>query len=370
MRAAVVGLGAMGAAALAHLAARGVDVVGFEQFEAAHDYGSSHGWSRVIRQAYFEHADYVPLLKRAFELWTTLEADTGADVVHRTGVLIVGHPASAAIQRSRASAERHGIPTELLSPAQVRDRFPQFELPPDYHGLLEPGGGFAIPEHGNAAHLDVAREHGAEIRRECVRELEVGTSDVRIITDSSVLTVDHVVVAAGAWTGQLIPALRPSLAPQRKVLAWFDQPSTPANDPVWLIDDGSADGVYYGVPTWSGQPGPPGAKVGFHGPGPSVEPGVREPANPDRLAAFQRDMLRWRPDLGDVAASVACTYTMSPDEHFIVGPSPDSPRVTVACGFSGHGYKFAPVIGEVLANYATGAEQRLDVDFLLPRRLR
>lgn len=364
----VVGLGGMGAAALAHLARRGLRPLGIEQFEPGHNRGSSHGWSRVIRQAYFEHPNYVPLLERAFELWDELEAETHAEIVHKCGVLILGAPDSVAIAKSRESAELHGIATSMLAPDELRERFPQFAVPDDYIGLLEPGGGFAIPEHGNAAHLDVARQRGARIERRCVDRIEADGEGVRIHTSDGPILAERVIVTAGAWTGRLVPSLEEFLQPQRKVLAWFDG-TTPGDDPAWLIDDGDPGGVYYGTPTWPDQVGPAGVKIGFHGPGPAIEPGVREAAPEDVLARFARDMTRWRPDLRDVVASTTCTYTMSPDEHFIVGPTAGASQIVVGCGFSGHGYKFAPAIGEVLADFAQNTAPGCDTEFLSPRRL-
>lgn len=373
----VVGLGAMGSAALAHLARQGVDAIGLDAFTVGHTRGSSHGWSRVVRQAYFEHRDYVPLLVRAFDLWEELEAMTGADILHRVGVLITGSDSSDAIRRSRDSAIAHGIEVEEIAPDALRQRFGQFSLPDDVGGLLEPGGGFVIPEHGIAAHLEVARRHGATAEHGVRIDSIAGDGDgVRIETTAGTLLADRCIVAAGAWTLGLLPQLaRAGLSPQRKLLVWFEPRDAAACDatrmPVWLIDDGGAcgNGVYYGIPTWRGQVGPAGVKVGFHGPGEPIEPG--QPGSPDsaRVRRFAEDMRRHLPVLGPPRHSVNCTYTMSLDEHFVIDTVPEAPGIVVACGFSGHGFKFAPAIGEVLAALATDREPRCAIDFLRLSRL-
>lgn len=365
----------MGSAALYHLACRGHSVTGLEQYELGHDRGSSHGGSRVVRQAYFEHPDYVPLLKRAFALWEEVESDTGFDILHRAGVLILGGPDSTAIRRSAESAALHDIAVERLSRDELAGRFGQFAVPQDYHGLLEPGGGFVIPEHGNAGHIDGAKRRGAVVRSGVtVRSISQDGGGMRVETSDGSLLADHVVVTAGAWTSALIPILRTALQPQRQVLVWFAprDAAACASDqmPAWLVDDGGARGrgVYYGVPTWTGQVGPAGVKVGFHGPGAPIEPGDPGVVAPGELSRFQGHMAELVPPLGSPTASTTCLYTMTPDEHFVIG-AVDIPGITVAAGFSGHGYKFASAVGEVLADLTQG-ERRPDVEFLSPARFR
>jgi glycine/D-amino acid oxidase-like deaminating enzyme len=193
------------------------------------------------------------------------------------------------------------------------------------------------------------------------------------VTDSEELVADHVVVTAGAWTESLLPQLAPlRLSPQRKLIVWFEPRDNAAcaesRMPAWLIDDlgASGNGVYYGIPTWDGQIGAAGVKVGFHGPGVPIDPGGAGEPDPALVKRFLADVASYLPVLGDVSATLNCTYTMTTDEHFVVDRLPDLP-IAVACGFSGHGFKFAPVIGEVLADLAVG-QVPADIEFLSLRR--
>jgi sarcosine oxidase len=371
----VVGLGAMGAAACAHLARRGVPVVGLEQYTPAHDLGSSHGGSRLARRAYFEHPAYVPLLERAFRQWQQLGAETGVSCLHRVGVLLVGKADSAVLNGSRRSAECHDIPVRSLDPDELRATYPQFRFSSDMHALLEPGAGFVVPEHGVRAHLDLARRHGADLRYGTrVTGIDADRRIAHVCTDRGNIRARRVVVTAGAWTGKLLPTLAAAvrLEPQRKHIVWFSpsdpQPFASSRLPAWAIDDGGAcgPGFYYGVPTWPGQIGPAGVKVGFHGHGTpvDVERFERTP-DPRVIERFRRDVRRFLPGVGEsVSGAATCLYTMSPDEHFVIDRLPGAETIVFAAGFSGHGYKFAPVIGELLADLALRGETDLPAGFL------
>ncbi|MCH2160560.1 MAG: N-methyl-L-tryptophan oxidase [Phycisphaerales bacterium] len=351
----------MGSAACRHLASRGARVVGLEQFQVGHDRGSSHGHSRVVRTAYFEHPDYVPLLLRAFELWDDLSEKTGIDCLHRSGAMFCGLPGSEVYVQSLASARQHGLEVEDLSPEVLRDRFPQFRFPDGMAAVLEPGAGFVIPENGIEAHLRLARQDGAEIR-EGVRVDTIDASDAGVIlhTDSGTLHADKVVVTAGAWTSRLLQDLGVPLEVHRQVLCWFEALDASACNesamPAWIMSETSdhSQGDYYGIPTWRGQPGPAGVKVGCHGPGAIVDPDHPVPSmSTEEVARFERDVHRILPGvLGKVVATATCLYTMSPDTHFLIDSLPQESRIVVAGGFSGHGYKFAPVVGEILADHA------------------
>ncbi len=364
-RVAVIGLGGMGSLTAAVLARRGVRVIGFDARRPPHDRGSTHGGSRVARTAYFEHADYVPLLREAFEGWQRLEHDTGLRCLHRCGVLLLGDPESEVIEASRASAAAHGIAVEDLDPAAVRARWPVFRLPEDIRGLLEPDAGFVVPEHGVAAGLDLAARAGADLRFDSpVTAIEGGVDGAVVRSGDEAITVDRVVVTAGAWTARLLPSLaaRCALEPQRQVIVWCRPRSTHASMltsgrmPAWLFDDGGVfgDGVYYAVPTWPGQVGPTGVKIGFHGPGPVVDPeSMDRDVDPGEIARFRRDLATFLPDaLEPPHASATCLYTMTNDRHFVIDRVPGADAIVVAAGFSGHGYKFAPVVAEILADLA------------------
>lgn len=374
---AVVGLGGMGAMAAASLATRGVRVIGLDARRPPHDAGSSHGGSRVARTAYFEHPDYVPLLREAFDGWRRIEHDTGRRCLHRSGVLLLGGPRSEVIAASRSSARMHGIRVEDLAPAEVRRRWPLFRLPDDVEGLLEPDAGFVVPEHGVEAGLEIAAGAGADLRFDtAVTSIDADDDRAVIHAGGDAIPVDRVVVAAGAWTSRLLPTLAAActLEPQRKVIVWCRPRSTVAaafgsdRMPAWLLDDGGAfgDGVYYAVPTWPGQIGPAGVKVGFHGPGPVVDPEAPDREADRRLVArFDRDLASILPDALEPAhASATCLYTMTPDRHFVIDRLPTAGSIVVAAGFSGHGYKFAPVIGDILADLAIGGDTRHPTAFL------
>ncbi len=371
----VVGLGAMGSAACAQIASRGVPVVGLDRFWPPHDRGSTHGGSRIIRQAYFEHPDYVPLLRRALRGWEELETRTGLTCLHRVGVLLVGGANSEVLEGSRQSADRYDIPVRHLDGDRLAAAYPQFCLPKSMHGLLEPGAGFLVPETGVRGHLEIARRHGADLRYDTrVLGLEADSRGGVVRIGRGEIRASRIVVTVGAWINQLLPSLRSRVefSPQLKHIVWFrprDAAACSAGTmPAWVIDDGGAsgDGLYYGVPAWSGQVGPAGVKVGFHGPGAPVDVGDegRGP-DPTVVERFERDVQRFLPNvLEGAAAAATCMYTMSPDRHFVIDTVPGAEALVFAAGFSGHGYKFAPVIGELLADLALQGSSSIEASFL------
>lgn len=369
----VVGCGGMGAAACAHLAIRGTRVIGLEQFSTGHVRGSSHGHSRVVRTAYFEHPDYVPLLLRAFELWDDLTDRTGIDCLHRCGAMFCGLPDSEVYVESLASARQHGLAVEDLDPEALSARFPQFAFPPGMAAVLEPGAGFVIPEHGIEAHLHVARNHGADVREGVkVKRIEAHDAEVTVQTTHGTFIAEKVVVTAGAWAASLLADHGLPLEVHRQVLCWFEAQQPEACDehrmPAWILSEqgGHSQGDYYGIPTWADQPGPPGVKIGCHGPGTVVDPDLPVAGVTDEeQARFERAIHRLLPGvLGQVLHSTTCLYTMSPDGHFVIDTLPGADRVVVAAGFSGHGYKFAPVVGEILADLALEGRTRHPAAFL------
>lgn len=381
---AVVGLGCAGAAALERIAARGVSVVGLDALHPPHGRGSSHGGSRVFRLAYFEHAAYVGLLGAADRGWSRLESETGRRIVHRCGVLLVGYPGTTTVERAHAAASQHGIPVTPFDGPEIRARWPLMDVPNDAKGLLEPHAGFVVPEAGISAHLEMARRHGADIRCDCrVHSLDADDHGVRIDTGSETLHVGRVVVAAGAWSADLLAScgLVDDLVPHRKVIAWA-RPRIPkwsaatmsSRFPCWLVDDGDRDarGVLYGVPAWPGQADPDGVKFGWHGPGTPVDPDdFDRTVRSEEIDWFAERIDRRFPGVFERPhAATTCLYTMSSDEHFVVDRLPDEPRITIAGGLSGHGYKFSPALGEALADLSLDGGSELPVDFLSLRRFR
>ncbi len=369
----VVGLGAMGSATAYQLASRGLRVLGLEQFDIPHNLGSSHGSSRMIRLAYFEHPDYVPLLRRAYELWDALEAESGRKIIHITGGLYVGPPGSEVVNGSILAAKQYGIAHDLLGRAEIVKRFPQFNLPQDYRGMIDRAGGFVLPERAITAYCDLAMKRGGELHgREPVLEWKSEAAGVTVRTAKATYSAGHVVFCGGAWTGKLIRDLRVPLVVTRQVMAWF-WPKRGAErfelgqSPVWAIDP--PDGAFLcGFPIHP--EGSAGVKVAFHVQGPPTDPDTdpRLPTQADETE-LRRAMETFIPDApGSLLSMRVCLYTNSPDHSFIVDRHPEYPNVTVACGFSGHGFKFASVMGEAIADLATEGRSRLPIGFITFRR--
>lgn len=363
----VVGLGAMGSAAAAVLARRGLDVVGLEQFGPAHALGSSHGETRIIRQAYFEHADYVPLLRRAYEQWRSLDGG----LLHLHGGLMIGTADSAVVTGTITSATTWSIAHEVLSAADVGRRFPAFCLRPDEVAVFEPTAGYLSPEDGVRAHLAAAQRAGAQLRfGASITGWDAVGDGVEVVADGETIVADRLVVAAGAWTSKLLGERFP-LRPVRRVVAYFGCADaaafTPKRFPIYVWAFGAGDAIY-GFPETS--PGR-GSKVGFHYRGPGVDPDLIERTVTEDEIAELRDAVaqRFTGLTGRCLDAAVCMYTMTPDEDFVVGAVPGTDGcVVVAAGFSGHGYKFAPVIGEALADVATTGTTPLPISFLSPDR--
>jgi sarcosine oxidase len=357
----VVGVGGMGSAALYHLARRGKRALGLERFDLLHEHGSSHGLTRIIRLAYFEHPDYVPLLRRAYELWRELEADAGEQLLHVTGIVEGGDRILDGVLRS---CEEHDIRHEVLNGAEVAERFPAYRLPPAIDVVHQPDGGFVVPERCIVAHVEGALSHGATLRaRERVLEWEQNENGVRVTTDRGVVEAETLVLTAGAWSQDVARLPAGLVRGVRQSLAWL-QPTRPelfepGRMPVFnLALDG---GHFYGFPAH----GIPGFKLGRYdhfGSGGDPDTISREPTLEDEapLRAFAE---RYFPDgAGPTVALKTCLFEPSPDEHFLIDRHPDSPSAVVAAGFSGHGYKFCSVVGEILADLAIDGSTRHDIE--------
>lgn len=370
----VVGLGGMGSAAARHLAGRGARVLGLEQFTPAHALGASHGDTRIVRMAYFEAPDYVPLLRRAYQLWDELEADIGQQLFQRTGALMIGAAESAVVRGTLASVARHDLPYELLDRAAMAQRFPQFALRPGEQAVFERNAGFVNPEVVVRAHLDLAARAGAELRfRTPVTSWQAGADAVVVTTADGQFRARRLVIAAGAWADQLAPGLGVPLRVERRVMHYLQSVASAADFaadrfPVYVYETGPGDAIY-GFP-WVGDPGA-GVKTGFHHRGGDGHP---ERIDRDVSAAERKEMramLAQRiPGLaGAHIATKVCMYTLTPDEHFVVDHLPGhGDQVIVAAGFSGHGFKFTPVIGEILADLALTGCTELPIEFLSAQR--
>ena len=356
----VVGVGGMGSAALYHLARRGKRVLGLERFDLLHERGSSHGLTRIIRLAYFEHPDYVPLLRRAYELWRELEAEAGEPLLHTTGIIEGGPEILEGVLHSCAV---HGIEHEVLSGTDVAARFPAFDLPPEMQVVYQADGGFVVPERCIVAHVRGALEHGAALHaRERVLEWNATENGVQVRTDRRTIEAERLVVTAGAWSDEVAHLSAGSVRAVRQVLAWF-QPSrpelfAPERMPVFnLVLDGDH---FYGFPTH----GIPGVKLGrYEREGESGDPDEisGEPTIADE-ARLRELAMRYLPDgAGPTIALKTCLFELSPDEHFLVDRHAESASVVVGAGFSGHGFKFCSVIGEILADLAIDGSTRHDI---------
>lgn len=367
----VIGLGAMGSSATYHLAQRGARVLGLDAHPRGHTLGSSHGKSRIIREAYFEAPDYVPLVQRAYALWRELEAESGRSLLTITGGLNLGRPESAMVSGALASARTHGLPYELLTPAEVHARFAGFKLPDDFVGVFEPNAGFLDPEACVAAHLDLGARHGATVHHEePVLRWSATPTGVRVETARASYIAGGLVIAAGPWANELLADLALPLEIQRVVNVHF-APRQPdlfdsPGSPVFLIE--APEGDYYGFPNLPGQ----GVKIGRHDAGERCTARtVRRTVDPEEIDALRDVLDRYLPGAaGEVIATLTCMYTNTPDRHFILDSYPGQPRVAYGAGFSGHGFKFSSVIGEILADLATNGSTALPIAFLSADRLR
>jgi sarcosine oxidase len=371
----VVGLGAHGSAAALALARRGLRVLGLEAGERAHGLGSSGGRSRIIRLAYFEHPSYVPLLLEAWDRWLALEVETGVDVLEQTGGFYAGPADGEVFAGSLRSAREHDLPHEVLSADDLRRRWPAFAIDDEVGGLFEERAGFLRPELAIDTHLAAAERLGAELRfgERAVDWRPAGSgaeAGLEIETDAGVYRGDRLVLTAGAWIDDFLPDLRLPLWVERVPLFWFE-PTVPAQElgvgrlPVWIMDT-SFDGAYYGFP----YDPEAGLKVARHHSGERCDPSTVDrsdrPADVERVRTFLR---RHFPAAdGALRGGSVCMYANTPDLDFIVDAHPDFPNVVFASACSGHGFKFAPVIGETLADLAIDGRTDRPIDFLRASR--
>jgi sarcosine oxidase len=368
----VLGVGGMGSAACYHLARRGKRVLGLERFDIPHQQGSSHGVNRIIRLAYYEHPAYVPLLRRSYELWRELQSAFGEQLLYITGSIDASEQDGEVFTSSLRSCELHDLPHEILNGKQPRERFPGYLLPKTHLALLQPEGGFVLSERAIVAHVLGATAAGAEIRaREAAQAWEATSSGVRVRTDKGEYEAEQIIVSAGGWTRKLLPEFQDLAVPERQVLGWF-QPLAPerfAPDVFPVFNLTVEEGRYYGFPVF----GIPGFKVGrYHHREEQIDPDDwnREP-EPEDEAILREFTARYFPEAnGPVMTLKSCIFTNTPDEHFIVDRLTSTPAVIAASPCSGHGFKFAPVIGEVLADLAIDGETRHDIQlFRLDRFL-
>jgi sarcosine oxidase len=356
----VCGLGAMGSAAVHHLARRGRRVLGLERYAPGHDRGSSHGQTRLFRLGYFEHPCYVPLLRRSLALWRELETASGRGLLHTTGIAEIGPPTGVLVRGTLASAELHGLRHAVLDASELMRRFPAFVVPADYVAVAQPDGGFLEVEPSIAANLALATAAGAELRNfVTIHAIEPRREQVRIITDRGTIESAAAIVTAGPWIGSLLPQLAAPLRVTRELTGWFEPTQGLAKQlPVFIIE--SRHGLHYGVPPHAGA----GIKVAKH----HHRNEAVDPDDYDRaVSAHDEELIRLAlaehmpAANGRLLAAKTCLYTMTPDGDFLIDKLPGAANVIVASPCSGHGFKFAPVIGEILADLATSGGTRHDI---------
>ena len=366
----VLGLGGMGSAVAAHAARRGMRVLGIEQFGPAHGRGASHGRTRIIRQAYFESPDYVPLARRAYELWDALEARTETTLRARTGGIFVGRPEMPVVAGTLASAQRWQLAHDVYDAAELRRRFPALTPHEDEIGVYEAVAGALFPEAGVHAHLGVAAADGAELRFG-VRSTgwDAGEGGVRVtLADGTQLDAERLALCAGPWFARIAPDLGIPLRIERNVQFWFaplDRAAvSPERLPIWCVERDGAR-MFYGFPDFGD-----GAKVAHHGSGVDADPdALAREVREDEIAVARAALTSFVPAAaGAFVRADPCMYALTPDEHFVVGTHPRQPRVAVAGGFSGHGYKFAPIVGEIIAALLAGDDPGFSLDLFAPAR--
>ncbi len=364
----VLGLGAMGSLTVRELARRGIRVTGIDRGHPPHDLGSSHGRSRIIREAYYEDPLYVPLVQRAYDRWRTLEAEGETPLLRITGGLCLGPPTARLVSGALASATRYGLPYERLDADALRRRYPAHRIPDTCIGILEPNAGILDPEHCIATALRLASRDGATLHLgETVTAWTAHADHVELRTTRRTVRAAQLIVSAGMGVRELIPTLAPRLTVERQVQFWFTPRAeaaafTPERFPVFLSE--VRPGVmWYGFPDVGD-----GVKVAWHHVAPETsalavgDDDVHAPATADEVAAMRAHLgthLPWAD--GTLRATTTCHYTNTPDEHFVIDRAPDTDRVWVASPCSGHGFKFASAIGEVLADLALGATPAFDL---------
>jgi sarcosine oxidase len=360
----VVGLGAMGSSAAYRLAKSGLRVLGLDRYHPPHNFGSSHGLTRIIREAYFEDPIYVPLVQRAYELWADLEKRSGRQLLLKTGGLMIGPPEGALVSGASRSAEQHSLAHEILNSTNLEQKFPVFKVEDDPMAVWEPRAGILFPEQAIQTHLDLAAKLGALLQsNNPVRKWEPLGKSVRVFTDANSYTADHLVLSPGAWMTSLLPAQNLPLTVERQVLYWFKPVShveffAPDRFPIF-IRQYARDRFFYGFPDLGD-----GLKVAFHHQGGRIDPdSASQEVDPHEIAEIRNVLSEYLPDAnGALLSTAVCKYTNTPDEHFILDYHPEFPQIVVASPCSGHGFKFSPVIGEIIAEMVHGKRPQFDLD--------
>jgi sarcosine oxidase len=367
----VAGVGAMGSAACWHLAKRGLRVLGLERFDLGHAMGSSHGLTRIIRLAYFEGSHYVPIVRRARQLWSETGAAAGLKLLHVTGSLDLAPKGLGPVESSLQSCLDHGLEHEVLERDEITRRFPAFHLPADHLGLWQPEGGFVASEKAIYAHVGLAQSKGAEIRtgEPMLDWRPTADGGVSVQTERGSYSAGRLVITSGGWITDAVPALATRVRTMRQAIGWFTtrRPELFREGafPVFILS--AEEGTFYGFPLYEH----PGFKLG----GPHFGREPMDPREPDRtpsprqLALIRECLARYLPDAnGEPLTVKGCIYSVSPDEDFVIDAVPGVPQAVFASACSGHGFKFASAIGEILADLSTTGRPAFDLSpFALSR---
>jgi len=360
----VIGVGGMGSAAVYHLARRGLQVLGLEKHAIPHEMGSSHGYSRMIRYTLQEHPSYVPLVRRSYELWHEMEETAGEELMVTTGSIRAGAPDSPFFLNAQEACDLHSIPYEILTASEVNKRFPGYRFPEEISSVYQADGGFLLPERCIVTHVQAAERAGADVHsQETVLDWEVRGDGVQVRTDRDTYTAGRLVVTAGPWAANLVPELAAYAVPERQVMGWF-QPKRPelyAAEAFPVFGVFTEEGRYYGFPSHA----VPGFKIGrAHHLLQKVDPdAIDREVHPEDEDILRQAVNRYFPlAAGKLLDGKTCMYTNTPDEHFMIGTLDGQPQVSVAAGFSGHGFKFASVIGEIMADLAQNGATEHDIN--------
>jgi sarcosine oxidase len=360
----ILGLGANGSSALWHLARTGKKVLGIDRFQPPHTHGSSHGESRIIRQAYYEAPVYVPLLKAAYAEWKDIEKASGKTLFQKTGGLMLGREDAAVIRGSLLSAKTHHIPYEYLTSSDLQKRFPAFLPQPDTVGLLEKEAGILYPEACITAFLSEATANGATIRyNEKALDINPSKDKIELTTSVGKYAAAQLILTAGAWTGQLLPELQLPLKVKRQPLYWFKEADAsraksflPHNMPVYIWEY-LPGRMFYGFPDLGN-----GIKIAWHHNGRDIAPDqLKQFTSPDETAEMKEIAERYLGMQPIYNTSSVCMYTNTPDEHFIIDRHPTHHNIIIASPCSGHGFKFSSLMGKILADMAADKKSAFDL---------
>ncbi len=374
----VIGVGSMGASTCYHLANKGLKVLGIEQFGITHELGSHTGESRLIRKAYFEHPDYVPLLQEAYQGWKNLESLTKQQFYWPTGIAYFGSAQDEILDGTRHSAQTHNLNLEELTLSEAQKRWPQFNIPSQFECLYEPQAGFITPERTIAAYVDLAKNLGVDIiTQEQVLHWDLAQQNIIVQTSKGQYTAQKLVITAGAYAQELLPDYV-RLTPTIQYLGWAQPVNSLeykiGNFPCWMISEPGAGGPYYGFPVMpEAHGGHSGIKIALHKRGSTMQQTKNENEAMTKEAALLNTMIKkYLPSVGaEVDQLKKCRYTYSQDEHFILDTLPEyNHQVIIGTGFSGHGFKFVPVIGQALADLTLNGGSKLPIDFLKVSRFK